>query len=604
MDLYRMASFPFLSESIAFMKAHPGDFASITELAEDILYEGVRELAMGRVHAVLRREEIPRDFHSPEECREEVLSYILSRILIGAVGDPHLIRWYSLAESVRAQKLLSDRTVDDALDIAADIGITGEPHDDDHIELGFIPYITYSSSLKSYDWKLANQSLKEGNVILSKDRFIRILLEALKAKFERELSAMTVPEHIRELFKSQLEEISGITTEMKEAYDDHVAKVVIPWRFPPCVHHLLGMTQKGENVSHSGRFAMTSFFLHIGMTVDEIIDLFKVSPDFREDLARYQVEHIHGDISGTDYDSMACKTMVTYALCTGKDRLCEKIVHPLGYYEARNDDCLPQEQRRLRRALSASSEIARTLKVPVRELQKSVMEWFAEKAVIMMPEVGKGLSTTTSPTQTDGDDSDGGGEEPIDGKVQETSGAGSVVAPGQPSPPPSLPPSPPLPPLPPTSSLSSLPTSPPLPPLSPTSSPPSPPTSPSLPPLPPTTSPLPPSPPLLDLQRPSGLFNGKEADPSLFRLKVIRAWLHGIKVLHPGTMETVYYVGTTGIVDDHTGRAIRLLPILDFEHGQILRDFQKTGRELDVGGQIYTVRGRQFLHVFHVEVPG
>lgn len=34
------------------------------------------------------------------------------------------------------------------------------------------------------------------------------------------------------------------------------------------------------NLAHSMRFAMTSFLLNVGMSVDEILNLFNISPDF------------------------------------------------------------------------------------------------------------------------------------------------------------------------------------------------------------------------------------------------------------------------------------------------------------------------------------
>jgi DNA primase large subunit len=79
------------------------------------------------------------------------------------------------------------------------------------------------------------------------------------------------------------------------------------------------------------RFALTSFLLNIGMNVEGIIGLFRVSPDFDEERTRYQVMHIQG-ATGTVYKSPSCDTMVTYGNCVGKEHLCERISHPLGYY--------------------------------------------------------------------------------------------------------------------------------------------------------------------------------------------------------------------------------------------------------------------------------
>ena len=110
--------------------------------------------------------------------------------------------------------------------------------------------------------------------------------------------------------------------------------IVEPEFFPPCIFHALANVKGGVNLAHSMRFAMTSFLLSVGMSVDEILNLFNISPDFGAEKTLYQIEHISGS-TGNKYKPPACDTMRTYGNCIGKDRLCEKINHPLRYYEKR-----------------------------------------------------------------------------------------------------------------------------------------------------------------------------------------------------------------------------------------------------------------------------
>ena len=97
------------------------------------------------------------------------------------------------------------------------------------------------------------------------------------------------------------------------------------------VLHAISNVRAGVNLAHSMRFALVSFLLNIGMNIDGIIELFKVSPDFDEERTRYQVNHIHG-ATGTTYTSPSCATMITYGNCYGKEALCDRISHPLSYY--------------------------------------------------------------------------------------------------------------------------------------------------------------------------------------------------------------------------------------------------------------------------------
>ncbi|MCL2549833.1 MAG: DNA primase regulatory subunit PriL, partial [Methanimicrococcus sp.] len=100
--------------------------------------------------------------------------------------------------------------------------------------------------------------------------------------------------------------------------------------FPPCINKALSNVREGINLAHSMRFAMVSFLSNIGMSADDIVNVFNVSPDFSEEKTRYQVEHI----AGNQYKTPSCATMQTYGNCTGQNNMCSKIRHPLSYYSA------------------------------------------------------------------------------------------------------------------------------------------------------------------------------------------------------------------------------------------------------------------------------
>jgi DNA primase large subunit len=103
------------------------------------------------------------------------------------------------------------------------------------------------------------------------------------------------------------------------------------------MRRLLSMAQMGENIPHQGRFALTSFLHTLGMSADDIIRLFSLSPDFDPKKSRYQVEHITGVISSTEYTPPECSTMKTYGICFDPDDLCKRewMTHPLKYYRTK-----------------------------------------------------------------------------------------------------------------------------------------------------------------------------------------------------------------------------------------------------------------------------
>ena len=100
------------------------------------------------------------------------------------------------------------------------------------------------------------------------------------------------------------------------------------------MYNLLASIQNHENVPHSGRFAIVTFLHHIGLSNEEIYKVFGDVPDFAADVTRYQIEHITGTTSATEYSTPECATMKSYGLCPGGDLLCHQpwMRHPLTYY--------------------------------------------------------------------------------------------------------------------------------------------------------------------------------------------------------------------------------------------------------------------------------
>jgi DNA primase large subunit len=97
---------------------------------------------------------------------------------------------------------------------------------------------------------------------------------------------------------------------------------------------------QGKNLPHEARFALAAFLLKIGMSQDEVLGVFRSSPDFVTDLARYQVRHISSKSGGQGYTPPGCKKIQGNGLCpvylgVTFDPLCEYILHPLAFYKTR-----------------------------------------------------------------------------------------------------------------------------------------------------------------------------------------------------------------------------------------------------------------------------
>jgi len=324
-----LASYPFLREAADFVKARgPG----LDELVSDIAYADVRGTGIERAREALERGTIPFAVCRGErECLNRMLSYICARFVVSVAASQPLVRRYALAEAKAAGDLLVQETAETVLAVADELGIPARM-DEGGIRLHFPHFLKYAVRHEK-EWKLVNRRLRRGLVALEKEELCRLTEEALRRRFESELP-FEVPDNVKEAFR---EPASALRTEAEERLRKFQPRELGKIRvdcFPPCIRHLLAMAQSGENVPHSGRFALVTFLHALGVSEQEMMKAFAASPDFQEDKTRYQVEHIIGVTSGTEYSPPGCDTMKTYGLCIEPDRLCamDWMTHPLKYY--------------------------------------------------------------------------------------------------------------------------------------------------------------------------------------------------------------------------------------------------------------------------------
>lgn len=261
----------------------------------------------------------------------ELLSYPLARAMISCVDDDFLIRRYALAESKLASSKMRGEDLCDLTEIAHDLNvhpIEGKSG----FELHFTEYLKAAHMMHSTNWKLVNRPLRDGWVAVTSQDLVRLLEERVREDIQRGLPIQVPSEICEKLADYSVE----IREELAATRSDERIDLgeVTQDAFPPCIMHMLMQVAGGVNLAHTARFALTSFLLQVGMSTDEVVQIFNNSPDFDEDRTRYQVEHISGK-SGTSYKPPSCATMLTYGNCPGEDALCKWVNHPLNYYRRR-----------------------------------------------------------------------------------------------------------------------------------------------------------------------------------------------------------------------------------------------------------------------------
>jgi DNA primase large subunit len=322
-----LALFPFLPEASAYVKEL--DF-SMDSLMTSIAFESTRRRGFQRLMEAFEGEVSKPSFENEKEMLAELLSYPYARILVSCFNEPAFTRRYALAEAKAAHTLLKkavEKNTAYALDIGKEFGITAFEKEGS-VRIYFSDYISCSIPMRDISWKLINRPLEKGYVTIQRDEFVRLLQEAIRKNIESTLPIQNIPEDIQQACAAQIAELSEkYDSQKKNSMDDDFGEVEFNL-FPPCILKAISNVKVGVNLAHSMRFAMVAFLLNVGMSVDDVVGLFNVSPDFVEEKTRYQVAHI----ASNEYKTPACSTMQTYGNCIGKDKMCERIKHPLGYY--------------------------------------------------------------------------------------------------------------------------------------------------------------------------------------------------------------------------------------------------------------------------------
>jgi len=338
-NLAALARYPFLPEAGAWV-AQEGP--SLEDLLAERVYAGARARGRERLLAAIEQGELPAtalaEASGPRELLEELLAYVYARILVCAMDDPYVVRRHALAEAVRARGFLAVERDPALLARAAEaVGLAFEP-EGAGFRAHFTEYLRYAVHLKDVEWKLVRQPLSRGFVQMDAATASRLVQEALRRRIEAELPK-PLAEEVEEAVAGDLAPLLEAARVRKEAIRPEAFGAVQLDLIPPCMANLLAELQQGKNVAHNGRFAITTFLHKIGLSSEDIMKLFAQAPDFREDLTRYQVEHITGVTSSTVYNVPGCDNLQTFSLCYADD-LCRtktkagmpRVRYPGDYY--------------------------------------------------------------------------------------------------------------------------------------------------------------------------------------------------------------------------------------------------------------------------------
>jgi DNA primase large subunit len=315
-----LAKYPFLPEALQSIKDERMD-----DIFESADFRRARELGLARVEDSLGNEE---DFVFIDERNsfDLIVSFFIAKAIVLHINDNYLSRRHAIFEAKRSYHYLERETRETVDAVARSLGIRREGS-----SVHFTTYLRYAPN--NYGpWKLTNSRLSGGMVEVDDHSFIRMVQEAVRIRVEEMGFA-------NEYDVSKVMDLSSVYAELSSRkIAQNMVYDIDEKSFPPCMKNIMAQIASSINVSHAGRFALTTFLNGIGMKEEEIMRALMPVPDFNDSVARYQVEHITGKSSGKKYSTPSCDTMRTYGICFQPDELCARIKHPMQYYERKVSD--------------------------------------------------------------------------------------------------------------------------------------------------------------------------------------------------------------------------------------------------------------------------
>lgn len=331
-----LAKYPFLAEAAEYVRElgfsisdiSAPEFGPVLDRAEKRLEEA---LSKGRVSSDIVNESA------------EILSFPVSNLILGLVGEERARRRFALAEAKRAYDLLRQESPDKIQHIASNTFGWRVKRLDARLVRRFYDFAVYltdylrsSVHLREPRWSLPNRVLDHGFVYVTREEAARLIEEEVRMRILERSSRP--PGDIPQDLGTRVERARGLVVKwlgVPTRYD--LPKVPMPEAMPPCVRHLIESLSEGKNVQHMGRFALATFLLNIGTGEDEVVKMFKPATDFSERMTRYQVEHIGGRRGGrTKYTCPMCATLKTHGVCYKPDEICDTIRNPLTYYKTKS----------------------------------------------------------------------------------------------------------------------------------------------------------------------------------------------------------------------------------------------------------------------------
>lgn len=327
-----LAKYPFLNESSIYVKETHFDLNEFDRIEMDFILNR----SFDKIERFLKSGQFD---YQLDKFDIEILTFLGSLLILKCTSIDSLTKKFALNESMRFEKYLVDdlkgSTKDEKKRLILfkifketfKIDLYYETIIGEYYKIRIIDYLKRSILFHEEEWKLINRSVKNGYVYLSVNEIVRL--------FRNELSLLIVDKVKNMKLASFPDRVSAKAQNLR-AYWKSLDKEIHPKNYisrasitPPCIDHLYRLIDQGENLPHSARLLLATFLLFSEKSIDEIVDIFKKLPDFKESVTRYQLEHLSGKKGiSKRYFVPSCEKIKLENLCYEKD-VCKGIVNPI-----------------------------------------------------------------------------------------------------------------------------------------------------------------------------------------------------------------------------------------------------------------------------------
>ncbi len=297
-----MAYYPFLSNERSRVKALDVDLEELSTnpMYAEIIENAVRDIE-GREHKTLDRD-------------LAVMEFVVVRILLGIINDPPIEKAYIKRKSEEYRRSLEREDLSYLIKMARE-----EFGMDIRTEGGLRIHFTDFLKHKPEFLNLAQMELEGGYVSITKEQLVWILKDAIAKLIES-----LIPRERR--FPSGLVAVARRIRLMKgreRAREAPRVKRLKEEALPPCIRSIIEEVEAGKS-SHSANFVLATFLLGLGLKDDDVINIFKRSPKYKEKTTVYQIRFMRE----RGYTCPGCESIRSYGLCKWE---CKR-KHPVSNY--------------------------------------------------------------------------------------------------------------------------------------------------------------------------------------------------------------------------------------------------------------------------------